>query len=359
MRTPFFVINILLIVFFLFETSCFGFSFGVVGGTGEEIESKLISQKIFNEIAMISPEFVINTGGIFNNTMFDFSNDFSRKMFEQYRKYGIKIHAVASPMDIENDQNAKEFKNYFGSVSKSFHFDNSFFILFNLVKRSSKNAVIEMEDYLWLVKEFEKSRKFKNCFLIIHFPILGALERYPGSYWEEQKWYKKILELIMNVPNLRYVIQGYEKLFSLRTKGEVNFMTSSGGGRPLEAIPADGGYFHYVIFNVEPDEITYNTYSPFGIDYKVYPENTGNRTKVKIIVSNVLCNELYATPFNGIRVLMPAAESYRVVTSNPTVKIRSLIPVMGRKKIVVLSMQSSKKTNRFGQHEEIILEVVR
>lgn len=342
-----------------FTTACRALTFAVVGSIGEESCSKEVSRSVKKEILLMSPDFLILTGGFMSQSKTGLSEDFSRKMLQEYTRYGIPIHAVPGPDDIGTESHRNEFERCFGKGSRSFRVDSTAFIVFNTARPGVEKAVVEMEDYLWLVNEFERYRELKNCVLIIHFPLLGTKNGEGQEYWKDDKWYKRVMELTQQVTNLKLVIQGHERLYRESVRAGVNFITSAcSGGSPAVSV-REGGFPHYLMFHVEDDRISHQVYTPFSIDYEVFPENTGDKRKVKVIVRNFLCRELFETPLNGIRVLMPAAESYRITTSNPTVRIRSVIPEPGNRKTVVLSMRFEAREGAQNNFEEILLEVVR
>ena len=107
-----------------------------------------------------------------------------------------------------------------------------------------------------LEKELAADASFTNVFVLMHRPIYGSGPRLDRGCRDQLK------KLFKPHPNVRYVLASHEHLFYQPTKTDPpgTYLVSGGGGAPL----AKGGYFHYLVFTVNGDQVTFQIVRPAG-----------------------------------------------------------------------------------------------
>jgi hypothetical protein len=105
-----------------------------------------------------------------------------------------------------------------------------------------------------LEKELAADASFTNVFVLMHRPIYGSGPRLDRGCRDRLK------KLFKPHSNVRYVLASHEHLFYQPTKTDPpgTYLVSGGGGAPL----AKGGYFHYLVFTVNGDQVTFQIVRP-------------------------------------------------------------------------------------------------
>ncbi|MHC1605570.1 MAG: metallophosphoesterase family protein [Candidatus Methanofastidiosia archaeon] len=216
------------------------FSFVVVGDNRDGPET---FAKILEEINDTKYMFCINTGDIVPSGR--------REQFEAFMELvgNLKIPLYISIGNHELNNNSCELASEFlGDLTYSFDFGNTHFIILdNSTSRVSEN------DYLWMKQDIDNTDK-ENIILACHIPPYDPREDENHCLLGEEA--TNFVDF-MSQNGVDVVFAGHIHLYDERDIEGVHYVITAGGGAPLYALEAEGGFFHYIIATVSGSEISF------------------------------------------------------------------------------------------------------
>ncbi len=255
-------------------------------------------KEIFQGIADHHPAFVLWTGDIVYDKMKGDSKKKEEQVTEQYRQFlalaaggGAAVYNAPGNHEMNNKENcptATMTKLYLEDTGQTapygwFDYGNSRFIALNTDESAPKNNKCYCESHpgddkppgyigkkqMDLLEEELKDAKKANkahIFLFMHRPIKG----YNGKDQLCSDNVTKLEKIFEDYPNLSYVVAGHQHMYyneqgqgaqefcapPVRTDpGKKPFYLVSGGaGAQLKS--NDGGFYHYLIFTVDHDQVS-------------------------------------------------------------------------------------------------------
>ncbi|HEV3458944.1 MAG TPA: metallophosphoesterase [Thermoanaerobaculia bacterium] len=109
-----------------------------------------------------------------------------------------------------------------------------------------------------LAAELEADKAMTNVFILMHRPIYAQ----KSSSQLAQSCRDQLLQLFAQYPNVRYVMASHEHLFyqpsTTQPPPPPSYVVSGGAGAPL----ATGGYYNYLVFTVNGDQVTFEVRKP-------------------------------------------------------------------------------------------------
>jgi hypothetical protein len=107
------------------------------------------------------------------------------------------------------------------------------------------------------------------------------------------------------------VFAGHEHLFDDRVKDGVRYMIVGGGGAPMAKSADQGGFYQYVVVNVNKSDVAIDVISPKALELRRISGNDGFEPRAELEVVNVSHAGL---GINNLLFIMPMAgtENYRV-----------------------------------------------
>jgi len=191
-------------------------------------------------------------------------------------------HELDDVDDIPSARMLRIYEQVIGPAYGSFDYGNSHFIALNSsevpppgTKPPPKRTTGQMEQefsYIsprqisQLTADLEANRDKAHVFVAMHYPLkpLTADDRlYPGHTARE------LIELFAKYPNVSYVLAAHEHLYynpqdssnlthvPAYIAGEpTRYLVSGGAGAPIWVKPDEGGFHHYLIFQVDGPRVT-------------------------------------------------------------------------------------------------------
>ena len=140
------------------------------------------------------------------------------------------------------------FKKYCGSNEMSFSNRNSYFIIVDSTVNNFTNR-----QFAWLESELEKSLSYTHRFIIMHKPPFSP---YQQSWYKPElsDWSYKFMKLCERY-KVDAVFSGHTHMFKKSSYGGVRYITTGGGGMPMDIPTSEGGYHHYLVVRVFGDYI--------------------------------------------------------------------------------------------------------
>jgi len=234
--------------------------FGMFDGNAGFEKETVLYEKAVAKINKLNPDFVVITG--------DFVNDQnSASQIDEFKRITAKIKPAIpvyySPGNhdigqVPTSESLEKYKKNYGSDRFSFKHKGSAFIGFNSGLIKAKLEKPEQEQFSWLAKKLEESRKAKHMLLFCHYPFFNKTVDEPEVYSNIGTEYRlKYLELFKE-NGVEAVFCGHHHNNGLATYGNVELVTTSSLGKPLGKAPSG-----FRIVKVYSDRIEHEY---FGLD---------------------------------------------------------------------------------------------
>lgn len=226
---------------------------------GFEKETALYEKAVAG-INRLNPDFVVITG--------DFVHDpNSAEQINEFKRITAKIKpsipVYYSPGNhdigqVPTSESLEKYKKNYGSDRFSFRHKGSSFIGFNTGLIKAKLEKHEQEQFSWLTKKLQQSKRLQHIILFTHYPFFNKTADEPEAYSNIGTEYRvKYLELFEN-NGVDAVFSGHHHNNGLATYGKVELITTSSLGKPLGKAPSG-----FRIIKVYSDKIEHEF---FGLD---------------------------------------------------------------------------------------------
>jgi len=211
------------------------------GGALKVIRSMNSENRFFKKTPV---DFVVSAGDItFRGSTWDF------RAFNILRsRIKWPVICAAGNHDDDNKKVKDLFKKYCGSNEMSFIDRNSYFIILD----NTIGSLTEKQ-FSWFEAELAKSSSYAHRFVIMHKPPFSP---YQQAWYrpELSAWPYRFMKLCEKY-KVDMVFTGHEHMFKKSSYGGVKYITTAGGGMPMDIPTPDGGYHHYLAVRVLGDYV--------------------------------------------------------------------------------------------------------
>jgi len=241
------------------------------------------------------------------------------------------------------------YEKRMGRLYGSFDYGNSHFIALNTDPLSADgtkidDATIDAAQMAWLEADLQANQSAKNRFVFMHHYVFGPVDTDPklDTGFKTTELRDRLHALFLKY-HVRAVLCGHNHRYWHTVKDGIDYYISGGAGAPLDALPTEGGYLHYVQITVDGTNLSSQIFQPWHLSV-YYPQG---ETAGMALVDN--SNDFDATAAAiPIRVPLPAAGQTLAVTATVPYKAK-VKPATAR---VV-----SWKPNADGRTAEVIVSV--
>jgi hypothetical protein len=283
---------------------------------------------IFEEIGLIRPDFVLWTG----DTIYGYCE--SRAELEQeYTAFLKAAQPIAGKVPLYNSPGNHEihtpqtckapadqlcgapcsedvFRSHFGTLYGSFDYAGAHFIALDTADPQQPDAITG-DQLTWLKEDLESHKEARAIFVFSHTefyssPLIdtpdGNSHPAVANRWELQ-------DLFRRYP-VKAVFSGHEHLYWREPAAQhdgIDYFIAGGAGAPLYASPDRGGFSHYVVVRLTPDnKLSYELIEPGRLFVEDAPAGPGEAkgAKLWIVNSNDLQQPL---PLRGVDMEVPAS----------------------------------------------------
>ena len=235
---------------------------------GFEKETALY-EKAVASINRLKPDFVVITGDLVNNSKSE-AQIIEFKRITSTIDRGIPVYYTPGNHDIGNipdKQSIAKYKKDFGSDRFAFSHKGSLLIGFNTSLIKVDMQPDEQNQYKWLVKQLDKSRKATHRILFCHYPLFNAAvdeeEAYSNIAPASRKKYLSLFESY----KVDAVFSGHHHNNAINSYNQIQLITTSALGKPLGKAPS--GMRIVKIYN---DKLVHEYYGldevPASVDFK-------------------------------------------------------------------------------------------
>jgi 3',5'-cyclic AMP phosphodiesterase CpdA len=216
-------------------------------------------QELVRQMAALSPEFVLGTGdyiyGSGSPEVLRYQwNEFFRAMAPLQAQRPTYFVPAPGNHEISGGDGNALFLQYFRRLYFSFDRGGSHFIVLNSEAPGQESRIAD-EQRIWLKKDLAAAANASHIFVAVHRPLYpvalhqgDSLDMYPAE--------RDGLHRLFVQHRVTCVFQGHEHLYHRQTRDGVVYIITGGGGAPLYAKSADGGFHHFL--SVQADRLGYN-----------------------------------------------------------------------------------------------------
>ena len=270
------------------------FSFIAFGDSQGETNNTTL-KAIFKSMKTVSPKpsFALSLGDIIHGEPSS-TDDFTTQI-ERHLGDVLKLHKLAGipvfnapgnhEMDdwIANQEKPSKrmrtaYETIVGSTYGSFDYGNSHFIILNTedilpvgmgssdLEEGKEFSYIGEEQLAWLKSDLDANKKARHIIVAMHYPIHA---HYPKRDNLFDKSRTSLINLFAKYPNISFVLASHEHQYynSLDPENHdivapfkygdaTQYLISGGAGASMKYFPLPGGFHHYLLFEVDGDNIS-------------------------------------------------------------------------------------------------------
>jgi hypothetical protein len=223
--------------------------------------------QIFAELRLLQPAFVLWTG----DSIYGSDETVGEAEAEYDAFLGLAAHAALPVYSAPGNHEifdrpdlAALYETKMGRLYGSFDYGNTHIIALNTEEIGSKGS-LGKEQMDWLKQDLTANRKAKHILVFMHHPLFPKVEKEgfadPGV--------RDTLHKLLVQNGVKYVFSGHEHLLYRSVHDGVNYWVSGGAGAPTDASPEEGGYQHYVLFEVNGENIKATVLQPWRLFFSV------------------------------------------------------------------------------------------
>ncbi len=247
-------------------------------------------RELLKEVSILGPSFVISTGDLL------YGNDDTLDQYKQeivwmkplLNELPCPFFNVPGNHEINNRPDfMAEYEKNLGPLYGKFEYGGWRFIAVCTEIPAPKPTVFG-DQLLWLNNEFSTSQP---TFTYEHHPVF---ERPTNKDTEEEACVSNAAELhqLYQKGGVKIAFEGHDHCFNAQVHDGIQYIIAGGSGAPLDAVPTDGGFFHFVLVHVNGTDVT-ATPIPMGA-IEVVPEGDG--------VAAVACYANINLPVTNLRI---------------------------------------------------------
>jgi hypothetical protein len=280
------------------ESFCFAVS-GESRPTVPGMPPSEVTQRIFRELALIRPEFVLFTG----DAIWGYGSS-REQLIEEMHRFRQLAESTEVPLfnapgnhEMHSDLEAIAILQEHGwDLYGSFDVGGWHFVCLNTDEWWRERRVCG-EQLDWLRHDLAARRDARGIFVFMHRPLFSWFsdDFNPDDAAE--------LQHLFRAHRVRAVFASHDHMYGLELRDGVRYYTVGGGGAPLYAQPDHGGFAHYLLVHVNGDDVDYNVVEPFHIEYEVL--DGGARVRL----ANTTDRDLV---LRNVPLRAPRAENYRL-----------------------------------------------
>ncbi|MCD6362058.1 MAG: metallophosphoesterase, partial [Armatimonadetes bacterium] len=147
--------------------------------------------------------------------------------------------------------NESIFTEYFEHLYFSFDAGGCHFIVLN-TDGAHSSGMIDDHQLQWLRRDLLVHRAARFTFVVMHQPLF-PVDGHVGSSLDVHPERRDALHELFVQSGVDSVFAGHEHLYNHQERDGVHYFITGGAGAPLYAPPERGGFYHYLLVQVEDD----------------------------------------------------------------------------------------------------------
>jgi len=235
------------------------FSFVVLGDNrAGDPACDAIYQKLIAAALERKPDFIVNTGDQIDKPG---NIEHWKRFWELSNKVAVPYLTTVGNHDAHIDVPGSEetYRSQVDLPGKELYYSfiagNALFVVLDsYIKGEDKR--ITGEQYAWLEDVLEKTKQ-KHKFVFVHHPLYpekGKGKHY-GNSLDRYSVERDRLQALFKKQGITTIFTGHEHYYNRKTVDGLVQVITGGGGAPLYADDADGGFHHFVVMTVDGDRV--------------------------------------------------------------------------------------------------------
>jgi hypothetical protein len=206
---------------------------------------------LLHDVGIIAPAFVVSSGDLIYG---------KEEPIAQFRVEAKQVKALLAALPCpffnapgnheisDRPELYREYLKWFGPTFGSFRFGAFRFLQVSTEEVGSAPGISPAE-HRWLEKMFATPGP-KIAFQ--HHPIVGRKSNESPELVDDAE---KVASFYKD-GGVKYVFQGHDHAFAHESADGLEYFLSGGAGAPLDAIPTDGGFFHFLLVHVDGEKVS-------------------------------------------------------------------------------------------------------
>lgn len=219
---------------------------------------------------------------------------------------GVPVYNVPGNHEMQTDREAiRTLVEHGQDLYGSFDVGDCHFIALNTDDFWLEGRVTG-EQLDWLRADLEANRAARHIFVFLHRPLFSWFQ---GDFNPDDA---AILQGLFREYSVRATFSAHDHFHYVEEHDGVRYMTVGGAGAPLYAPPEQGGFAHYVIVSVAPEEISYTVVEPGHLVVEHVAGNDGIEPLTVARVANTSAADLVVRNLELRVPRLAAADEYRL-----------------------------------------------
>jgi len=214
-----------------------------------------ITNGIARAIVLEQPQFAVGLGDYIDGAK---GLEATR---QQWQRFFAAVAPLSQPPAVplaltigNHDDGSPLFEQYFGRKYFSFDVGGVHMIVLDS-QQPNEYGMITGTQWQWLCNDLTTAAQARLIFVTVHQPLFpvsvhrgSSLDRYPN--------YRDRLHALLARSKVSAVFSGHEHLYNHQQRDGVHYFISGGGGAPLYAEAAHGGFYHYLLVQCGAESFT-------------------------------------------------------------------------------------------------------
>ncbi len=293
-----------------------------------------IFKEVVQNIETIHPAFVVGVGDFIYG--YGANAQRTKEEYEEFlnviKAFTIPFYPVVGNHEVAGVGGQRDYIELLKKpLYYSFDYSNNHFVILD-TNVDFPNGSFTQQQFEWLKSDLAHATSAQNVFFFMHKPLV---EKGNKTAWRDKKMAKDVKIFIekfnSKYHNVRVIFQGHEHFFWQKRENGIDYVITGGSGAPLDGDPTNGGFYHFLLVNVDGTNVKVNVLLPdyFKVKYEYeYSSNTATA-----IIENRLASVYNGLEIDGLKFVMPKAPSYEVKGDIPC-KIWKITPVDNEKSLV-------------------------
>lgn len=225
--------------------------------------------QVFAELRLLQPALCLWTGDVIYGS--DDSVGEARAEYAAFFASALQsetplFNAPGNHEIADRKELAALYEECVGPLYGSFDYGNSHFIALDTEEVGQKPG-IGVKQREWLEQDLAANRKAAHIFVFTHHPLFSKAA---NAGFGDPANRDDIHRLFMKY-GVKHVFSGHEHLFAQSVHDGITYIVTGGGGAPSSDSPVEGGFQHYLLFNIDGDKVSFSVFEPWRLFLEVSP----------------------------------------------------------------------------------------
>jgi len=231
------------------------FTFAVLGDNRGDASGQLSAafREVLAAVARQRPRFVLNTGDmIYGHTNVSAARQEWRRYLDAVAGLRVPVYHVPGNHDLWDADSASLYREVCGPTYFTFEQGPARFIGLDTESNDSRLGTEQLE---WLKRQLAGAVN-QPVFVMLHRPLFPAHEGIGSSLdvipTERDELHRLFVQYRRSI---KAVFLGHEHVYNFEERDGVRYYTSGGGGAELREAAELGGFHHFLLVRMSPDNV--------------------------------------------------------------------------------------------------------